>query len=175
MTRFQTQTGNIDAGANGNHFSQSPEAKVGNADVAKVDSIEHEVTVTEDYEGWVINVTIGGTAFRAIMHTDDAKRILADGNGFYRKTVTSVELGKLREMLQVDADEVAKARIRGKKISMAEDQILLNLRKPREDSESVIRYWEGELDKLGEDGKRFTAEQRHGLHIAWEDKMEGDD
>ena len=28
-TRFQTQTGNADAGANGNHFSQSPEAKVG--------------------------------------------------------------------------------------------------------------------------------------------------
>ena len=30
MTRFQTQTGNVDAGANGNHFSPSPEAKVGN-------------------------------------------------------------------------------------------------------------------------------------------------
>ena len=30
MTRFQTQTGNADAGANGNHFSPSPEAKVGN-------------------------------------------------------------------------------------------------------------------------------------------------
>ena len=175
MTRFQTQTGSTDTGANGNNFSQSPEAKVGNADIANVDSIEHEVTVTEDYEGWVTDVTIGGTAFRAIMHTEDAKRILADGSGFYRKTVTSVELGKLRKMLQVDADEVSKARIRGKKISMAEDQILMNLRKPREDSESVIRYWEGELDKLGEDGKMFTAEQRHGLHIAWEDEMDGDD
>ena len=29
-TIFQTQTGNVDAGANGNHFSPSPEAKVGN-------------------------------------------------------------------------------------------------------------------------------------------------
>ena len=29
MTRFQTQAGNADAGTNGNHFSQSPEAKVG--------------------------------------------------------------------------------------------------------------------------------------------------
>ena len=32
MTRFQTQTGNTDTGANGNNFSQSPEAKVGKKD-----------------------------------------------------------------------------------------------------------------------------------------------
>ena len=37
MTRFQTQTGNVDAGANGNHFSPSPEAKVGNEDMSIFD------------------------------------------------------------------------------------------------------------------------------------------
>ena len=47
-TKSQTQTGNVDAGANGNHFSPSPEAKVGN-EYMNIFDIDSKVGRMVDY------------------------------------------------------------------------------------------------------------------------------
>ena len=132
----------------------------------------YKVTVEEDYEGFVFDVIIDGTSFSGIMHSKDAEKILGDKDGKFRDFVTDNKLGVLRKMLRLHNVEENERRVKVQKIHAAQDEILANLKKPRADSQSLIKYWEGKLDKLGEDGKMYTADTREGLHIRWEEKME---
>ena len=129
----------------------------------------YNITSRTDYDGDIIDVTINGTSFATIIHNDIVREMLTNRDGFIRDKISKSEFDDLTELLSKQEQKQKEDRKLQTTINTAEQQILENLRKPRNDSDSLIQFWEEKLNDLGKDGPAFTKEQRHGIYLQGEE------